>query len=130
VTGREHSRHRNSGAAGDRILPLSICDRELRLSQSPLHPNHAQQTTGLLTSADKPKITGSQAQKKVKLQSETSGRTNNRNNLMGSVKHKNLINKHKYYLASSEPSSPTTASFGYLNTPEKKARFGFKNHIS
>jgi hypothetical protein len=35
-------------------------------------------------------------------------------------KHKNISNKNHRYLASSEPSSPTTASPGYPKTPEKQ----------
>jgi hypothetical protein len=35
-------------------------------------------------------------------------------------KHKNFTNRNLGYLASSEPSSPTTASPGYPNTPEKQ----------
>jgi hypothetical protein len=35
-------------------------------------------------------------------------------------KHKNLPNRNQGYLASSEPSTPTTASPGYTNTPKKQ----------
>ena len=35
-------------------------------------------------------------------------------------KHKNISNRNQGYLASSEPSSPTTLSPGYPNTPEKQ----------
>jgi hypothetical protein len=35
-------------------------------------------------------------------------------------KDKNTSNRYQGYLASSEPSSPTTASPGYLNTSEKQ----------
>jgi hypothetical protein len=35
-------------------------------------------------------------------------------------KHKNISNRNQGYLASSEPSSPTIASPGYPNTPEKQ----------
>jgi hypothetical protein len=35
-------------------------------------------------------------------------------------KGKNISNRNQGYLASSEPSSPTTARSGYLNTPEKQ----------
>jgi hypothetical protein len=34
-------------------------------------------------------------------------------------KHKNISNRNKCYLASSEPNSPTIASPGYTITPEK-----------
>ena len=39
---------------------------------------------------------------------------------MAKGKHKNLTNRNQNYLASSEPSSPITASPGYPNTPEKQ----------
>jgi hypothetical protein len=35
-------------------------------------------------------------------------------------KHKNIGNRNQYYLATSEHSSPTTASPGYPNTHEKQ----------
>jgi hypothetical protein len=35
-------------------------------------------------------------------------------------KHNNISNKNQGYLASSEHNSPTIASPGYLNTPEKQ----------
>ena len=35
-------------------------------------------------------------------------------------KHKNLTNRNQDHLASSEPSTPTTASPGYPNTPKKQ----------
>ena len=35
-------------------------------------------------------------------------------------KHKNLTNRKQDHLTSSEPSTPTTASPGYPNTPEKQ----------
>lgn len=35
-------------------------------------------------------------------------------------KYKNLTNRNQDYLASSEPSTPTTVSPGYPNTPEKQ----------
>ena len=38
-------------------------------------------------------------------------------------KPKNLTNRNKDYLASSEPSTPTTASPGYPNTPEKQVSY-------
>jgi hypothetical protein len=39
---------------------------------------------------------------------------------MAKGKNKNLTNRNQGYLASSEPSSPTTASPGYSNIPEKR----------
>jgi hypothetical protein len=35
-------------------------------------------------------------------------------------RHNNISNRNQGYLASPEPSSPTTASPGYTNTPEKQ----------
>jgi SMC interacting uncharacterized protein involved in chromosome segregation len=43
-------------------------------------------------------------------------------------KYKNISNKNQGYLASSEPSSPTTASPGYPNTPEKQDS-DLKSHL-
>jgi hypothetical protein len=43
-------------------------------------------------------------------------------------KYKDLRNRNKGYLESSEPSSPTTASFGYPTHWKSKIRI--KNHIS
>jgi len=43
-------------------------------------------------------------------------------------KHKNICNKNQDYLATSEPSSPTRASPGYPNIPEKKD-FDLKSHL-
>jgi hypothetical protein len=39
---------------------------------------------------------------------------------MAKGKQKNLSNRNQDYLAPSEPSSPTTASPGFPNTPEKQ----------
>ena len=39
---------------------------------------------------------------------------------MARGKHKNISNRNQFYLATSEPSSPTTASPGYPNTPLKQ----------
>jgi hypothetical protein len=39
---------------------------------------------------------------------------------MVKVKGKNKRNRNQSYLTSSEPSSPTTASAGYPNTPEEQ----------
>jgi hypothetical protein len=43
-------------------------------------------------------------------------------------KHKNLSNRNQGYLASSESSSPTIASPGYPNTPEKQD-LDLKSHL-
>ena len=47
---------------------------------------------------------------------------------MARGKGKNISNKNQGYLASSEPSSPTTASPGYPNTPEKQDS-DLKSHL-
>jgi hypothetical protein len=74
----------------DRILPISICAPELRLSHSPPHPNPTQERAGLPRSADTPKITSSQAHWRDKLQSETVKQTNTRVNQVPRGKCKNL----------------------------------------
>ena len=43
-------------------------------------------------------------------------------------KGKNISNSNQGYLTSSEPSSPTTASPGYSNTPEKED-YDLKSHL-
>jgi hypothetical protein len=47
---------------------------------------------------------------------------------MAKGKCKNINNRNQDYLASSEPSSPTTANPGYPNTPEKQD-FDLKSHL-
>jgi hypothetical protein len=47
---------------------------------------------------------------------------------MARSKGKNISNRNEGYLASSELISPTTASPGYLNTPEKQDS-GLKSHL-
>jgi hypothetical protein len=64
--------------------------------------------------------TGLQAHRRDKLKSDTEKPTNNRDKQMVKGKHKNLTNRNQGYMASSEPSSPTTASHGYPNTWEKQ----------
>jgi hypothetical protein len=102
------------------MLPVSICAPELRLSHIPPHPNSAQERAGLPRSADTPKITGSQDNRRDKLQSEIVRPTNTRDNHMARGKCKNLSNRNQGYLALSEPSSPTRASPGNSNTQEKQ----------
>jgi hypothetical protein len=53
-------------------------------------------------------------------QSETARAAKTRDNQMSKGKGKNTNNRNQGYLASSEPSSPTTVSPGYPNTPEKQ----------
>jgi hypothetical protein len=47
---------------------------------------------------------------------------------MAKGKGKNISNRNQGYLASSESSSPTTASPEYLNTPEKQD-YDLKSHL-
>jgi hypothetical protein len=47
---------------------------------------------------------------------------------MARGKHKNMSNRNQDYLATSEPSSPTTASPGYPSTP-KKQDSDLKSHL-
>ena len=51
-----------------------------------------------------------------------------RDNQMSRGKGKNISNRNQAYLASSEPSSPTTASPGYPNTPQKQVS-DLKSHL-
>jgi hypothetical protein len=64
--------------------------------------------------------TGLQAHRTDKLKPETARPAETRDNQMVKGKHKNLTNRNQGYMASSKPSSPTTASPRYLNTPEKQ----------
>ena len=97
------------------ILLGTIWTQELRLFHSPctqVHPGERWSPRN----ADR----GLQTHRRDKLQPETERPTNARYNQMAKGKHKNLTNRNQGYLASSEPSSPTTASPGYHNTLEKQ----------
>jgi hypothetical protein len=48
---------------------------------------------------------------------------------MAKIKHKNITNRNQGYMASSEPSSPTTTSPGYPNAPEKQ-NLDLKSHLT
>jgi hypothetical protein len=58
--------------------------------------------------------------KRNKLHPGTAGISNIRDYQIGKSKHKNLTKRNQDYLASSEPSTPTTTSPGYSNTAEKQ----------
>jgi hypothetical protein len=88
-------------------------------SHSHRHLNPAQEKAGLPRSDDTHKITGSQAHGRNKLQSKAARPINTRENQMVRGKHKNLSIRNQGSLASSEPSSPTTASPGYPKILEK-----------
>jgi hypothetical protein len=60
--------------------------------------------------------------------SETARSANTRDSQMAKGKDKNISNRNQGYLASSEPSSPTTLSPGYPNTPEKQDS-DLKSHL-
>jgi hypothetical protein len=72
--------------------------------------------------------TGLQTHRRNKPQPETARTSNTRDNQMAKGKHKNLTKRNQNYLASSEPSSPITASPGYPNTPEKQD-VDLKSHL-
>ena len=55
---QENTGYRNHGAAGDRVLLVSICILKLKLSHKPAYPNPTQDRAGLCRSANTPKITG------------------------------------------------------------------------
>jgi hypothetical protein len=59
----------------------------------------------------------------VRLQTETPRPANTRYNQVVRGKHKNISNRSQYTLASSEPSSLTTASPRYTNTPKNKCAY-------
>jgi hypothetical protein len=61
-----------------------------------------------------------QALRRDKPQSEAASPANIRDNQMVRGKGKNIRYRNQGYLASSEPSSPTTVSLGYTNIPEKQ----------
>jgi hypothetical protein len=94
--------HRNSGAAGVRILLVSIWTQKLRLSYSPPHANLAQEKAVLLRSADTSKITGSQTYRRDKIHPETARSTNTRDNQMVRGKLRKLTKGNQGYLSSSE----------------------------
>jgi hypothetical protein len=85
--------------------------QELTLCHSSLHPITIQKEL-VSRRVDTPKITSSQAHRENKLQSKTAKTANTRDIQMVRGKYKNLSNRNKSYLASSEPSSPNTASPG------------------
>ena len=87
--------HRDSGAAGVRILLGFIYNLELRMLHSSLYPNPTQERAGLLQSADTSKFTGSQSQKRAKLNSETARTTNTRDDQLSKGKHKNHTNRNQ-----------------------------------
>ena len=61
-----------------------------------------------------------QVHRKFKHQTVTTGPTKARDNQMVKGKHRNVTNRNQGNMAASEPNSPTSASPGYPNTPEKQ----------
>jgi hypothetical protein len=70
---------------------------------------------------------GFQTHRRSRLQPETARTSNSRDYQTAKGKRKNLTNRNKDYLASSEPIIPTTASPGYPNTP-KEQDFNLKSY--
>jgi hypothetical protein len=82
--------YRNSGD-WDRILLVSICTRAWAVSQPSVDQFH-QERAGL------PEVlTGLQAHRRDKLQTETARPTNTRDNQMAEGTHKNLITRNQGY---------------------------------
>jgi hypothetical protein len=115
------SGHRKQGTAGNRILLVSACTPELTLCTAV----HTQIPPGENWS---PRSSDTQACRRGKAQSEIARPANTRDNQMARGKDENISNRNQGYLASSEPSFPTTVSPGYLNTPEKQDSH-LKSHL-
>ena len=69
-----------------------------------------------------------QTHRRYKLQPERAKTSNTRDYQVAKGKRKNLTNRNQDYLASSVPSTPTTASPGYPNTLEKQD-VDLKSHL-
>lgn len=69
-----------------------------------------------------------QAYRRVKSLSETARHANTTDNQIARDNHRNLSNRNKNCLTSSEPSSPMKANTGYPNTLEKQD-LGLKSHL-
>ena len=65
-------------------------------------------------------LTGVKEHRRNKLQPETARTSNTKDYQMAKGKWKNLPNRNQDHWASSEPSTPTTTSLKYTNTPEKQ----------
>jgi hypothetical protein len=92
----------------------------LRTQESVSSLGQARDTQILLGESWSPRSTETQACRRDRSQSETARPANTRDNQMARGKGRNISNRNQGYLASSEPSSPTTASPGFPNTPEKQ----------
>jgi hypothetical protein len=109
----EPSGHRNQGRARDRIILVFMCTPGLT-SAIALHTQIPPRKNWSHRSTD------SQASRRDKPQSETARPANTRDNQMMTGKGKNISNRNQGYLATSEPSSPTTVSPGYPKTQKSK----------
>ena len=69
-----------------------------------------------------------QMHRRYKLQPETARPFNTRGNQIAKSKGKNLTNRNRGYLATSEPSYPNTACSGYLQQLEKEG-LELKSHL-
>jgi hypothetical protein len=118
----ELSGYTNQGSARDKILLVSVCIPELTLYQD----LHTQIHPGENCS---PRSADTQACRRDKPQSETARPDNSRDNQMVRGKGKNISNRNQGYMASSEPSSPTTVNPGYPNT-HKKQDSDLKSHLT
>ena len=114
-TSQERTGHRSGRAAGTGYFLLPLAPRRWGCSTA-LCALVLPGESWSPRSAD----TGLQTHRRNKLQPETARTFNARDYQMAKGKHKNLTNRNQDYLASSEPSTPTTASPGYPNTPEKQ----------
>lgn len=104
---------RDQGTASEQILPVSVYIQSWACATAP----HTQIPPGENWS---PRSADTQAYRRNKSQSETAKPANTTDNQILRVKGNNVSNRKHGYLASSEPSSPTTASPGYPNTLEKQ----------
>jgi hypothetical protein len=102
-TSPESSGHRNRGAAWDRILSVSFCAQNWSCATALLTQIHLRENWS-------PRSTNIQPWRRNKPLSEIVRAANTRDIQMARGKGKNISSRNKRYLASSEPSSPTTAS--------------------
>jgi hypothetical protein len=117
----EPSGYRNQRTDRDRILPVCLYSGAGRVPHSSSYPNS--------TSREKVfRSAYTQAYKRDKPQSERARAATIRDNQMARGKGKNISNRKQGYMASSEPSSHTTASPEYPNTPEKQDS-NLKSHL-
>ena len=102
---------------------LSITLLGARHTRAPMAPKsraaHQQSVPGETQSSRGTEI-ALQAHRKFKHQTVTTAPNNTRDNQMAKGKCRNVTNRNQGNMAASEPNSPTIASPGYPNTPEKQ----------